>query len=217
MAQHLWISATVDFVKETLANAEAGHDWQHIERVWKLTKRLLKTEKGDALTCELAALLHDIADSKFHQGDHSKGPALAKQFLSSIGVETQRTQHIADIIYHLSYSQSLNEQNNHTDEWAIVQDADRLDALGAIGIARTFHYGGFRNRALYDLSVPPMTEFTQQAYQNSKGPTINHFYEKLLRLKEKMNTSTGRRLAEERHAFLENFLEHFYGEINGTH
>jgi uncharacterized protein len=217
MSTHPWINQTVQFVKESLVHAEAGHDWQHIERVWKLTLRILQTEKGDALTCQLAALLHDIADSKFHGGNHDIGPQKAKDFLQSLGVEAFRIEMVGDIIYHISYSQSLSGKTYYSDEWAIVQDADRLDALGAIGIARTFHYGGFRNRPLYDLAIPPMTDLTQQAYQNSQGPTINHFYEKLLRLKDTLHTETARQMAIRRHAFLEEFLQQFYGELNGTH
>jgi len=212
----IWLDKTVAFVKQSLSDAEAGHDWHHIERVWKLTLRLLQSEPGDSLTCQLAALLHDIADSKFHGGNHEIGPAIATGFLLEIGVDKPRAEAVGAIILNLSYSQSLSGTKFRTDEWALVQDADRLDALGAIGIARTFHYGGFRNRALYDPENPPLSKLDQQTYQNTKGPTINHFYEKLLLLKDLMNTTTGRTLALQRHHFIEQFLTQFYAELDTT-
>jgi Predicted HD superfamily hydrolase len=211
-----YIEQTAYFVKERLRNAEAGHDWWHIQRVWNNVRHLLRYEQADQLICELAALLHDIADSKFHDGDETLGPAIAGEFLRSIGVESHVVNHVRDIILNMSYKASLGNVTFHSRELAIVQDADRLDAIGAVGIARAFHYGGFKNRALYDPSIPPQPGQSKEAYKNSTAPTINHFYEKLLLLKDKMNTDTAKRIAEERHAFMERYLDQFYREWEGN-
>ncbi len=206
------IDETADFVRNRLAQAEAGHDWWHILRVWNHVKLLLQHEKADRLVCELAALLHDIADSKFHGGDETIGPRIAGEFLDDIGVKSKVVIHVQHIIRNVSYKTSLGTVAFHSKELEIVQDADRLDALGAIGIARAFHYGGFKNRELYNPGIPPNPNQNKEAYKNSKAPTINHFYEKLLLLKDKMNTVTARRIAEERHRFMEQYLEQFYRE-----
>lgn len=207
-----YIDQTAAFVQQQLAGAEAGHDWWHILRVWNNTKTLLMHEEGDRLTCQLAALLHDIADSKFHDGDETIGPRIAGDFLTGIGVAPEIVNHVQSIISNLSYKTSLGTVTFHSKELAIVQDADRLDAIGAIGIARAFNYGGFKNRELYNPSIPPNPSQDKTAYKNSTAPTINHFYEKLLLLKDKMNTPTARLLAEERHRFMETYLEQFYRE-----
>ncbi len=211
-----YIDQTADYVKKSLANAEAGHDWWHVLRVWNNTKALLEHEKADRLVCELAALLHDIADSKFHNGDESIGPAKAAEFLTGLGVDTPRIDHVKAIILNMSFKASLGTVAFYSKELAIVQDADRLDAIGAIGIARAFNYGGYKNRPLYDPTIEPALNQSKEQYKNSTAPTINHFYEKLLLLKDKMNTPAAKRLAERRHQFMEQFLDQFYADWNGT-
>ena len=211
------IQNTIDFVKHELQNAEGGHDWFHIERVFNTSKLILNHEDGDSLIVQLAALLHDIADPKFHGGDENIGPETAKTFLESQLVDEKTISHVANIIKHMSFKNSL-EQNGEkftSKELQIVQDADRLDAIGAIGIARAFNYGGFKNRELYNPEIAPNLNMTKEEYKKSTAPTINHFYEKLLLLKEKMNTPTGKKLAEQRHQFMLNYLEQFYKEWNG--
>lgn len=210
-----YIDQTAVFVRNQLARAEAGHDWWHILRVWNQVKLLLQHERADRLVCELAALLHDIADSKFHDGDETIAPRIAGEFLDSIGIDQQVVEHVQHIIRNLSYKASLATVAFQSKELEIVQDADRLDAMGAIGIARAFHYGGYKNRELYNPTIPPNPGQGKEAYKNSTAPTINHFYEKLLLLKEKMNTVTARQLAEERHQFMEHYLEQFYREWEG--
>ncbi|MGK6349797.1 HD domain-containing protein [Parapedobacter sp. DT-150] len=211
-----YIDQTADFVRQRLAGAEAGHDWWHIQRVWNNVIALLRREEADRLTCELAALLHDIADSKFHDGDETLGPAIAGAFLNSIGVPPVTIEHVQAIILNMSYKASLGHVSFRSKELEIVQDADRLDAIGAIGIARAFHYGGFKNRELYHPEIPPLVHQDKETYKNSTAPTINHFYEKLLLLKDKMNTPTAKEIAAERHAFMERYLEQFYREWEGN-
>jgi uncharacterized protein len=209
------INQTIQFVKHTLSGAETGHDWWHINRVWNNAKLIGQTEKCDPFVVELAALLHDIADSKFHDGDEEMGPQKAGDFLQSIHVEESVMIHVQQIIRNMSFKASLGEVIFHSKELEIVQDADRLDAIGAIGIARAFTYGGFKNRELYNPEIPPALNMSKEAYKNSTAPTINHFYEKLLLLKDKMNTETGRQIAEQRHRFMLLYLEQFYQEWNG--
>ncbi|WP_395805337.1 HD domain-containing protein [Daejeonella sp.] len=209
------INQTVQFVKESLQGAETGHDWWHIERVWNNAKLLIKSEDVDPFIVELAALLHDIADSKFNNGDEEIGPKKAGEFLNSIGVEDEIIIHIQQIIRNMSFKASLGTLNFTSKEMEVVQDADRLDAIGAIGIARAFTYGGFKNRELYNPEIPPALNMSKKEYKSSTAPTINHFYEKLLLLKDKMNTQTGLRIAEERHKFMLTYLEQFYNEWNG--
>lgn len=209
------ILQTVDFVRHTLRNAEAGHDWWHILRVWNNAKLISETEKADMLVVELAALLHDIADSKFHGGDEEIGPRVAGDFLASLSVEEPVIKHVQHIIRNISFKVSFGTVDFQSKELEIVQDADRLDAIGAIGIARAFTYGGYKNRELYNPDIEPALNMSKEEYKNSTAPTINHFYEKLLLLKDKMNTDTGRRIAEERHGFMLNYLEQFNNEWNG--
>ncbi|KAB5491015.1 HD domain-containing protein [Flagellimonas hadalis] len=208
------LERTIEFVKETLQDAEGGHDWFHIERVFNTSNMLLQHEKANALTVQLAALLHDIADPKFHQGDESIGPKMARGFLESEGVDEKTIEHVVKIIQHMSFKNSLDGEGQKftSKELEIVQDADRLDAMGAIGIARAFNYGGFKNRPLYDPSIPPNPNMTKEEYKASKAPTINHFYEKLLLLKEGMNTTTGKKMAQERHQFMLDYLGQFFKE-----
>ncbi|NNJ88091.1 MAG: HD domain-containing protein [Eudoraea sp.] len=212
------VEETIAFVKEILKDAEAGHDWFHTQRVFRNALLIAKDENVDVLIVSLGALLHDIADAKFHQGDERVGPDMAREFLNSLEVEKDVIDKVCFIIEHISFKNSIGENKNtkHPIELMVVQDADRLDAIGAIGIARAFHYGGFKNRTLYDPEIAPNLELTKEEYKNSKSPTINHFYEKLLLLKDKMNTTTGTKIALKRHAFLLQYLEQFYGEWNGT-
>ena len=211
------ISLTVQFVQQTLQGAESGHDWWHIQRVWNNAILISKTEQADTFIIELAALLHDIADSKFHDGNEEIGPQRAGEFLKSIGLEEKIIIHIQQIIRNMSFKASLGQVDFHSKEMEVVQDADRLDAIGAIGIARAFTYGGYKNRELYNPEIPPALTMSKEDYKKSDAPTINHFYEKLLLLKDKMNTDTGLRIAEERHRFMLTYLEQFYNEWNGEH
>ncbi len=207
------VNDTVLFVKETLAGAEGGHDWHHIERVWKMARHIQEREgKGDRLTIELAALLHDISDAKFNGGDHDRGSRMAHDFLIRNRVDRDRASHIRSIIKHLSYKGGFPQDSIHSMEFQIVQDADRLDAMGAIGIARAFNYGGYKHRAIHDPSRSLQEYADSGAYHRSDAPTINHFYEKLLKLKDLMNTRTGRELALERHQYMLDFLETFFRE-----
>jgi len=209
------ILATKNFVRQELANAEGGHDWFHIERVYKNALLIAEEEDVNLDIIALGALLHDIADAKFHQGDETVGPKKAKQFLQQQNVESATIEHVIKIIEHISFKGGNFQQQFHSKELAIVQDADRLDALGAIGIARTFNYGGFKNRKLYDPAIAPKLNMTKEEYKKGDNPTINHFYEKLLLLKDRMNTQKGKQIAQERHLFMEKFLEQFYAEWEG--
>ncbi len=209
------IKNTITFVQQQLSGAEGGHDWFHIERVWKNTLLILENENANRLTCELAALLHDVADSKFHGGDEELGPAIAGKFLEAQNVDRHVIEEVKLIIKNMSYKASLGQAHYRSKEMEVVQDADRLDAIGAIGIARAFNYGGFKNRALHDPSIEPEQNRSKEAYKNTQAPTINHFYEKLLLLKDKMNTDTAKSIAQQRHHFMESFLEQFYAEWEG--
>ena len=209
------ILETAQYVKKTLSGAEGGHDWFHIERVWKNAKLIASGEECDLEVVELAALLHDIADSKFHGGDEEIGPRKAREYLTAAGIDSKKANHIVAIIENVSFKGGHNARNHSSIELDIVQDANRLDAIGAIGIARTFNYGGFKNRAMYDPSIAPNLNMTKEEYKKSTAPTINHFYEKLLLLKDLMNTESGKRIAEQRHQYMEGFLNQFYNEWNG--
>jgi uncharacterized protein len=209
------IQQTIDFVKQTLAGAEAGHDWFHIERVYKTALTINESEKADSLVVALAALLHDIADSKFNNGDEAIGPRIAGEFMQSLNLAPEVIQHVQQIILNMSYKASLGTVNFHSHELEVVQDADRLDAIGAIGIARAFTYGGFKNRVLYDPAIPPVENMSKEAYKNTTAPTINHFYEKLLLLKDLMKTAAGKAMAQQRHNFMLNYLDQFYKEWEG--
>jgi uncharacterized protein len=203
---------TINFVRTTLQDAEGGHDWWHINRVFVNARLIAQTEPCDMLTVELAALLHDIADSKFHNGNEEIGPTTAGNFLRSINVDEFIIEHVQQIIRHISFKSGFDKPIYHSIELDIVQDADRLDAMGAIGIARTFSYGGFKGREIYNPGIAPILDMSKEEYKNSAAPSINHFYEKLLLLKDKMNTETGKKLAEQRHAFMLTYLEQFYRE-----
>ena len=209
------INKTILFVKQKLENAEGGHDWFHIERVYKNAILIAKEEKCDVVVVKLGALLHDIADSKFHHGDETIGPKVAREFLESEAVSAEIIADVIHIIKNISFKGGNFDKKFTSKELEIVQDADRLDAIGAIGIARTFNYGGFKNRQLYNPEILPNLAMNKEEYKNSESPTLNHFYEKLLLLKDKMNTETGKKIAQERHQYIENFLEQFYMEWNG--
>jgi len=214
------VEATIKFVKKTLAEAEGGHDWFHIQRVFNNALCIAKDEKVDILIVSLGALLHDIADAKFHNGDETIGPKLAKTFLDSLNVNESIINHVVQIIENISFKSSLKDYTSPKKKFAsteleVVQDADRLDAIGAIGVARAFNYGGFKNRQLYNPEIAPNLKMTKEEYKKAKGPTINHFYEKLLLLKDKMNTKTGIKLAENRHQYMLGYLAQFEKEWNG--
>ena len=215
MSSEQLITDTIAFVKQELQNAEGGHDWFHIERVYKNSLLIAKTESCDKEVVQLGALLHDIADSKFHNGDETVGPRIAQEYLESKAVSQDIIDHVVLIIENISYKGGNFEKKFSSKELDIVQDADRLDAIGAIGIARTFNYGGFKNRTLYDPEIAPKTGMSKEEYKNNDSPTINHFYEKLLLLKDKMNTETGKQIAQQRHKYMEGFLSQFYAEWEG--
>ena len=215
MNQETIIQQTIDFVKLTLEGAEGGHDWWHIYRVWQLSKRIASTENADLLVVELGALLHDIADSKFHGGNEEVAPRKAREFLCNVGVDEQIIVHVENIINNISFKGGCEFQQFKSLELDIVQDADRLDAMGAIGIARTFNYGGFKNREMYNPAIKPNLNMSKEEYKQSSAPTLNHFYEKLLLLKDRMNSKTGRQLAEHRHRFMAEYLNEFYDEWDG--
>lgn len=206
------IERTVSHVRQELADAEGGHDWFHINRVWQLSKIIADGMDCDMVVVELGALLHDIADSKFHGGDDSIGPKKAREFLTSLHLDSQKIEAVVDIIEHISFSGGNKAAHENSVELDIVQDADRIDALGAIGIARTFNYGGFKNRKLYDPEIKPVLGMDPETYKKSMAPTINHFYEKLLLLKDRMNTVKGKEIAEKRHKVMVDFLDQFYAE-----
>ena len=209
------INDTIAFVKKELENAEGGHDWYHIERVYKNALLIANGENCDILIVQLGALLHDIADSKFHDGDETVGPKKARLFLESKNVPENKIVPVINIIENISFKGGHEAKKFSSLELDIIQDADRLDAIGAIGIARTFNYGGFKNRAIYNPEINPNLHMSKEEYKNSDAPTINHFYEKLLLLKDKMNTKTGKEIAAQRHEFMELFLDQFYDEWNG--
>ena len=217
MNQNTVINQTIEFVKSELKNAEGGHDWFHVERVLKNSILISKNEDVNTFVVSLAALLHDIADPKFYDGDETIGPSKAIKFLERQKIDKETIDHIVKIIKNMSYKNSFENDGNpfSSDEFKVVQDADRLDAIGAIGIARCFNYGGFKNREIYNPEVIPNLKMTKEEYKRSTAPTINHFYEKLLLLKNKMNTITGKKIAIQRHAFMESYLKEFYDEWNG--
>ncbi|MES2487255.1 MAG: HD domain-containing protein [Bacteroidota bacterium] len=209
------IHKTINFVKQQLDGAEGGHDWFHIQRVYNNALLIAKGEPCNLLVVQLGALLHDVADSKFHDGDETVGPKVARRFLESHNVDEQTIVHVSAIIENISFKGGNFEKKFSSIELDIVQDADRLDALGAIGIARTFNYGGFKNRPLYNPDIAPQLNMSKEQYKATEAPTLNHFYEKLLLLKDRMNTPTGKTIAQGRHAFMENFLAQFYAEWEG--
>ena len=208
------ITLTINFVKEKLEGAEAGHDWFHIERVWKLSKKIAEKEGGNLEVIELSALLHDIADPKFHNGDETLALKISQNFLEEIQVDAELIEQVLSVIKNISFKNRAEAPENPPLELQIVQDADRLDAIGAIGVARTFNFGGFKNNLMYHPEIKPNLGMNKEEYKKSNGTTINHFYEKLLLLKDLMNTETGKKIASERHDFMLQFLDEFYKEWN---
>lgn len=210
------IEATKNYVRTILKDAEGGHDWFHILRVYNNAKQIAKSEQVDKLVVTLGALLHDIADSKFHNGDDTIAPKMTREFLFKHNVDSLVIEHVINIINNISFNKSLEKGEKFTSpELDVIQDADRLDAIGAIGIARCFNYGGFKNRKIFDPSIKPNMKMTKEEYKKSTAPTINHFYEKLLLLSDKMNTKTGKSIAKQRHQFMEQYLDQFYAEWDG--
>jgi uncharacterized protein len=209
------IQKTTDHVRDLLSGEGSGHDWFHIERVSNTALTIAREEGADLFVVELAALLHDVADWKFAGGDHDAGPRAARDWLASLHVAPGIIDHVCGIIASLSFKGASVETPMNTIEGRCVQDADRLDALGAIGIARAFAYGGHKGRPLYDPAFPPQPHATFEAYKKNTGPTLNHFYEKLLLLKDRMSTPTARRLAAARHTYVEQFLTQFLAEWSG--
>jgi uncharacterized protein len=209
------LSNTISFVKKTLENAESGHDFYHIERVYKNAQLIAQTENCNLEIVQLATLLHDIADSKFHNGDETIGPKTALDFLTSQNVDQTTIDHVVKIIENISFKGGNFQRDFNSIELQIVQDADRLDAIGAIGIARTFNYGGYKNNPMHIPNLEPKLNMTKDEYKKHQGSTINHFYEKLLLLKDLMNTESGKKIAEQRHQFMLTFLEQFYAEWDG--
>lgn len=208
------IDETIIYVKKMLAHDNTGHDWWHIHRVWQTAVYIARKEKANLLIVQLAALLHDIADWKFNDGDDKASARVAQKWLESIGLEKEIIIHICDIINTVTFKGAGVQSQMKTIEGKIVQDADRLDALGAIGIARAFTYGGYKSMSMHDPNLEPQFHASFEEYKKHKGTTINHFYEKLLLLKDLMNTSTGKKLAETRHQFTQNYLYQFFLEWN---
>lgn len=209
------IRATADHIQELLSGEGSGHDWWHIKRVWNTAKHIAKEEKADLFITEMGALLHDIADHKFHDGDTTVGPKIAEEWMVSIRVEQEAIAHICQIIQHLSFKGAQVATPMKTMEGKVVQDADRLDAIGAIGIARAFAYGGYKGRELHNPDIKPELHSSFEAYRKTTGPSLNHFYEKLFLLKDRMNTNTGRKIAAERHTFMEAYVAQFLSEWDG--
>lgn len=207
---------TEAFVRGRMEGEGSGHDWWHVDRVRRMALRLARDEGADPYVTELAALLHDVADHKFHGGDETAGPRAAREWLEQAGAGAETIAHVCEIIARLSYRGAGVPTPMHTAEGRVVQDADRLDAIGAIGVARTFAYGGSRGRPLHDPDAAPELHASFDRYKASTAPTINHFHEKLLLLRDRLNTDSARRIAEGRHAFMEQFLERFHQEWDGT-
>ncbi|MFP3592532.1 HD domain-containing protein [Chryseobacterium sp. SIMBA_038] len=208
------IDNTVEFVKQKLEGAEAGHDWFHIERVWKLSKKIAQDEDCNQDVVELSALLHDIADPKFHNGDETLALKVSREFLEGQNTPENIIEQVLFVIKNISFKNRGEAPKDLPIELKIVQDADRIDAIGAIGVGRTFNFGGFKNNLMYHPDIKPQLNMSKDEYKKSNGTTINHFYEKLLLLKDLMNTEKGKEIAQERHDFMLKFLDQFYKEWN---
>jgi uncharacterized protein len=209
------IQSTAAHVKAAMSGEGSGHDWWHVYRVWQNALHIAGREGVDLYVVQTAALLHDLGDHKFHGGDETVGPRMSREWLESLGVEVSVTDHVSEIIRDLSFKGAGVATAMRTREGMVVQDADRLDAIGAIGIARAFSYGGHKGREMHNPDVPPQMHGSFEQYKASTGPTINHFYEKLLLLKDLMNTDAAREIAGERHRFMEQFLAQFLAEWDG--
>ncbi len=215
MSREHIIRKTAEFARETLSGDGSGHDWWHVYRVWKTAVKIAQQEQADLFVVELAALLHDIADWKFHDGDENAGPKAARAWLEKLGVEKEVNDHVCEIIAGISFKGAGVKTPMLTLEGRVVQDADRLDAIGAIGIARAFAYGGSKGREMHTPGEKPVLHPSFDAYKKSKGSTINHFYEKLLLLKDQMNTPAAKEMALEGHHYMEQFLQRFFEEWDG--
>lgn len=209
------VKQTAQYARKTLEGEGSGHDWWHVQRVWNNAVNIAKKEKADIFVIELAALLHDIADWKFYGGDDSVGPQKAREWLEKLNVEEDIISHVCEIIKELSFKGAGVKSRIRTKEGMVVQDADRLDAMGAIGVARAFAYGGHKGREIYHPEIKPVMHESFEQYKNTVGTTVNHFYEKLLLLKDLMNTETGKKIAEERHKYMEQYLDRFFNEWEG--
>jgi len=211
------LNDSIEFANDKLKHFDAGHNWSHAERVLKLSRKIRELENnGDLQVIELAAVLHDIGDSKFHTGEEEVGGNMAYEFLVNKGFDDGKAKQVRFIVNHISFKDHFEKEVSRSIEFQIVQDADRLDAMGAIGIARAFNYGGYKNRAMYDPDIPLKAYVDTESYKKSEAPTINHFYEKLFKLKEMMNTNTGRKMAEARHDYMVQFVDRFKAEWLGT-
>ena len=211
------ITTTAAFIEQQFAHDATGHDWSHIRRVWQLARRLAAAEpSADPVVTELAALLHDIADWKFHGGDYEAGPRAARAWLASQNKDEYIISRVEIIIREVSFKGLGVATPVSSLEAALVQDADRLDAIGAIGIGRAFAYGGYKGRPMHDPAVPPVSHHSFAQYQQSTAPTLNHFYEKLLHLRDRLHTPAARQLAEQRHQFMVEFVAQFLGEWEGS-
>jgi len=209
------IEKTKNYVRKKFSGESTGHDWWHIYRVWKMARKIGKKEKADMFIVELGALLHDIADFKFYSGDDTVGPRKASEWLRSLEVDDEEIKKVSHIIDNVSFKGAKVKSKMESLEGKIVQDADRLDAIGAIGISRTFAFGGSKHRPLYEPNVKPIIHKTFEEYKKGSASTINHFYEKLLHVKDLMNTDTGKEIAQERHRFVEGYLKRFLEEWEG--
>ena len=210
------VSRTADFMKTKFAADSTGHDWWHLYRVWQLSKRIAAKEKGtNMLVVELAALLHDIADHKFHDGDTEVGAVAARQWLQKNGADEITVAHVENIVRHISFKSAKQKSQLDTLEGKIVHDADKLDAMGAIGIARALVFGGAHGRLIYSPDIPLIKDYTFEKTNTTNTTAINHFYEKLLLLKDRMFTETGKQMAEHRHKYMEDYLKEFYAEWDG--
>jgi len=210
------IKKTKKFVKDKLYGEGTGHDWWHVYRVWQTAKRIGKKENADLFVVELAALLHDIADWKFQDGaDDSVGAMVAKEWLERFSVDDKIITHICDIIVGASFKGAKVKDQLNSIEGKVVQDADRLDAIGAMGISRCFAYGGSKQRPIYNPDIKPKMHRSFEEYKKNNSSSINHFYEKLPLLKNRMNTHTGKLIAQKRHAFMKSYLDRFFKEWEG--
>lgn len=211
--QNLIITKTAEFVKNKMESESTGHDWLHVYRVWNNSIKIGQIEQADMFVVQLGALLHDIADWKFYDGDLTAGARIAREFLDRFQIDGEVIDHVCDIVKNVSFKGAKTAVESLSKEGQVVQDADRLDAIGAIGIARTFAYGGYKQREIYNPAIKPIIHESFEHYKNSTGTSINHFHEKLLFLKDMMNTPTAKKMAGERHAFMEEYMRRFYEEV----
>jgi uncharacterized protein len=210
------IKKTEEFVKKTM-KGDPGHDWSHVNRVRNMALYIARKEKANVFIVELAAILHDVADHKFYKGDDKIGPRTAMKWLENFKLDQRMIQEIAEIISEVSFKGAKVKYKMKSLAGKIVQDSDKLDALGAIGVARTFSYGGYFGVPMYLPSVKPTIHTSFEQYKKNAASTINHFYEKLLLLKDRMHTRAARKIAQRRHKFMETYLKEFYSEWKGLH